>query len=106
MITKFPSSEFFDPNNDDVADGMRISHSHKSLSIFSKHLWCLNLIDEPVFCAVDGIILRKTDARTHIKRTKINNIEAQRENYECIEAQADKSAISIARWELSAFAVD
>ena len=111
MITKFPSSEFFDPNNDDVADGFRISHSHKSLSIFSKHLWCLNLIDEPVFCAVDGIILRKTDAPTHIKRTNIkrtniNNIEAQRENYECIEAQADKSAISIARWELSAFAVD
>ena len=80
MVSKFPLSKFFSPNKDDVADGFRISHSQQSRSVFFKHLWCLNLIGEPVFCSVDGIILRKTDAPMHIKWTKINNIEAHRES--------------------------
>ena len=104
LITeKFPVSEYFSPSKSGVADGFRISHSQKSLSIFSKHLWCLNLIDEPVFCAVDAIILGKTDAPSNIKWTKISTIEAHRESYNYIEAEASKSGMSIAHWELSAF---
>jgi len=103
MTEKFPVSEYFSPNKSGVADGFRISHSQKSLSIFSKHLWCLNLIDEPVFCAVDAIILGKTDAPSNIKWTKISTIEAHRESYKYIETEASKSEMSIAQWELSAF---
>ena len=106
MTEKFPVSEYFSPNKSGLADGFRISHSQKSLSIFSKHLWCLNLIDEPVFCAVDAIILGKTDAPSNIKWTKISTIEAHRESYKYIETKASKSGLSIALWELSEFAVD
>ena len=106
MTEKFPVSEYFSPNKSGVADGFRISHSQKSLSIFSKHLWCLNLIDEPVFCAVDAIILGKTDAPSNIKWTKISTIETHRDSYKYIEAEAQKSGMSIAQWELSEFVVD
>lgn len=105
MTEKFPVSEYFSPNKSGVADGFRISHSQKSLSIFSKHLWCLNLIDEPVFCAVDAIILGKTEAPSNIKWTKISTIEAHRESYKYIEREASNSGISIALWELNEFAV-
>jgi hypothetical protein len=103
---KFPINTYFSPNKSGVADGFRISHSQKSLSIFTKHLWCLNLIDEPVFCAVDAIILGKTNAPTDIKWTKISTIAAHKESYAYIEAEASKSGMSIAQWELSEFAVD
>jgi hypothetical protein len=106
MTAKFPVTTFFNPKKSGVADGFRISHSQKSLSIFSKHLWCLNLIDEPVFCAVDAIILGKTDAHSNIKWTKISTIEAHRESYKYIETEASKSGMSIAQWELSAFATN
>jgi hypothetical protein len=106
MTVAFPVNEYFSPNKMELADGFRISHSQKSLSIFSKHLWCLNLIDEPVFCAVDAIILGKTDAPSHIKWTKINTIEAHREGYKYIEAEASKSGKTIAQWELSEFGID
>lgn len=103
MTEKFPVPSFFSPNKTGVADGFRISHSQKSLSIFSKHLWCLNLIDEPVFCAVDAIILGKTDAPSNIKWTKISTIEAHKESYKYIETEASTSGMSIAQWELSEF---
>jgi glycine cleavage system pyridoxal-binding protein P len=106
MTVRFPVPTFFSPNKSGVADGFRISHSQKSLSIFSKHLWCLNLIDEPVFCAVDAIILGKTDAPSNIKWTKISTIEAHKESYKYIETKASKSGVSIAQWELNEFAVD
>ena len=103
MTAKFPVITYFSPNKGGVADGFRISHSQKSLAIFSKHLWCLNLIDERVFCAVDAIILGKTNAPMSIKWTKISTIEAHRESYRHIEVEASKSGMSIAQWELSSF---
>jgi hypothetical protein len=104
MTVRFPTKNYFSPIKPGILDGLRISHSQKSLSIFSKHLWCLNLIAEPVFCAVDAIILGKTNAPTHIKWTKISTIEAHRKSYEFIEDEASKSGMTIAQWELASFA--
>jgi hypothetical protein len=46
MLGKYPNIKF------------KISHSQKSISVYAKYLWCIGLISEPVFCPIDGIILR------------------------------------------------
>lgn len=83
----------------------RISHSQKSISVFIKHLWCMNKIEEPIICPVDRIILQKTEAlaKKDIAWGYVNSIEEHRTKFNYIENAAKLDNMSVAQWELSKF---
>lgn len=83
----------------------RISHSQKSISVYVKHLWCLNKIPEPRICPVDRIILNQTDAvnARDIAWGYVNSIEEHRRKFSYILEEAKRSNLSVARWELGTF---
>lgn len=99
------------------AEGFRISHAQKGLSVYMKHLWCMDLIDEPPQCPVDWRILveiRKTVKDEDLKNiawtkkelndiawTTIDSIDVHRKIMNAIRAV--KGAKSFALWELEAF---
>ena len=81
-----------------------ISHSQKSLSVYAKHLWCLNIIDEPGICPVDRIILSKTNCPYHKRTwTKIDNAEDYIYQFNFISEMASLNNLSVATWELINF---
>lgn len=89
------------------AEGFRISHAQKSLSVYMKHLWCMGVINEPPQCPVDKFILVEISKNEkyrdfkNIAWTKINDIAVHRSIIDAIrEISGTKS---IARWELEAF---
>lgn len=61
----------------------RISHSQKSISVFVKHLWCMDVISEPNICPVDRIILGKTEVRKNkdINWGYVNSIEEHKRKF-------------------------
>lgn len=84
--------------------GFRISHSQKSLSVFLKHLWCMELIANPPQCPVDRIIL------THIgQKSKnaswgyINTIEEHHSKIRLLEEFIKPTTTSLSIWELLIF---
>ena len=82
--------------------GFRVSHSQKSISVFLKHLWCMNLILEPEICPVDRIILNKTKSKEK-KWTYVKSKDEYLSQLEFIETEAKRNNISLAKFELSAF---
>jgi len=59
--------------------GFRISHAQKSLSVFLKHLWCMNTIATPPQCPVDRIVLWAAGLSDRETRwTHVNTIEEHR----------------------------
>ncbi len=84
------------------SDGFRISHSQKSLSVFIKHMWCMDEIDEPAICPVDRIILSETKSKD-ISWTKVNDLAQHQKKFLFIQNAANNAGLSVAQWELLHF---
>lgn len=83
-------------------NGFRISHAQKSISVFIKHLWCMNLIKLPLQCPVDRIILTIIGyVYPDNKWGYINSIEIHREKIKFIREHCNPQDIAV--WELGAF---
>ncbi|SMP71991.1 hypothetical protein [Anoxynatronum buryatiense] len=82
----------------------RISHSQKSLSVFLKHLWCMNMIERPPICPLDRKILEAAGRKySEAKWTHINDIEEYAKKISWLQKEAFKINCSLAEWELLVF---
>lgn len=83
----------------------RISHSQKSISVYFKHLWCLNHIPIPPQCPVDRIILTRANAPINERSWGfINDIETHRNRYNIIrQASLADGFDNVSIWELENF---
>lgn len=83
----------------------RISHSQKSISVFLKHLWCLNLISTPIHCPVDRTILTTANAPYNQRGwVNVDDIETHKSRIEILRAAAKRDGHSnLAVWELLQF---
>jgi hypothetical protein len=84
--------------------GFRISHAQKSISVFLKHLWCMDEVACPPQCPVDSIILKAAGKRyPDTNWGYVNSIEEHRKKINfLLEAKTDSSE-SLAEWELKEF---
>ena len=84
--------------------GFRISHAQKSLSLFLKHYWCHNHIDEPPACPVDRMMLTEAKA-PYSKRTwtSVNTMDGYREQLGYLEKAGNDDGETVAVWELLKF---
>lgn len=83
----------------------RISHSQKSISVFFKHLWCLDKISTPPQCPVDRIILTRAKAPYNERSWGlVNDIQTHRYKYNLIRQAAIKEGFDdVLKWELENF---
>ena len=82
----------------------RISHAQKSISIYVKYLWCLDLIPEPKICPVDRVILTQTDAKSKdVAWGYVNDVSEHKRKFKYIIESAAAANLSIAKWELFLF---
>lgn len=88
---------------DDLNPGFRISHSQKSISVYLKHLWCLNENENPPpQCPVDRKILSIIIKSGKVPSwTKVNTLKSHIELIQLIKTKAlIEKYNSIAEWEL------
>lgn len=84
--------------------GFRLSHSQKSISVFLKHLWCMDQVQEPPCCPVDAIILKRIGlSYPDNSWGKINQMDDLVKKLKLIEQFASNNSLSIAKWELYNF---
>lgn len=96
----------FHPGNEHYERGFRVSHAQKSLSVYLKHLWCLDEIPTPPVCPVDSFILRKAGLRYPQTRwAHVNLLEEYREQLAVLQERADEAGLSLAEWELRTWSV-
>lgn len=101
MNNKFGA--YFQSNSPDGSEFI-ISHAQKSISIYIKYLWCLNLIQEPKICPVDRIILSHTSAKSKdISWGYVNDIIEHRRKFKYVIESSALANLSIAKWELFLF---
>lgn len=81
------------------ATGFRISHAQKSLSVYLKHLWCMDAVSEPPQCPIDSYVLRKLGIPG--TWTRIGTIEEHRQIVQAMRSNVGSQ--SLAQWELLAF---
>jgi hypothetical protein len=83
----------------------RISHSQKSIGVFFKHLWCLDILPTPPQCPVDRIILTKANAPINERSWgHVNDIETHKNKYEIIRQQSIRDGFNnVSIWELDNF---
>lgn len=107
MNQKFSAAFLLDSHTKFKTDpGFRISHSQKSISVFLKHLWCMEIIACPPQCPVDRIILEAAGKRyPETKWGYINSIEEHRLKIAFLEAAKGHSSEPLAEWELKKFKV-
>jgi len=84
--------------------GFRIAHAQKSLSVYLKHLWCLDLINEPPMCPIDNIILTKIGLK-YPQNTwgHLNNKDEFLGKSKGIVDFANRDNLSVCMWELFNF---
>jgi hypothetical protein len=91
----------------DTDPGFRISHAQKSISVFLKHLWCMDKIACPPQCPVDRIILEVACKRyPDTKWGYVNCITEHRKKIKFLEDAKllqEPLATSLAEWELKKF---
>jgi hypothetical protein len=80
----------------------KLSHSQKSLSIFLKHLYCLNIIEIPPCCPIDSIVLRKTESLNKTWTT-VDDLKTHRDRFSYIQKESKKLGMNVCHWELITF---
>jgi hypothetical protein len=82
----------------------RISHAQKSLSVFLKHLWCMDKVETPPQCPIDARILQRAGGNP-LERgwTYVNTIEDHRRMVAHLKKQAEATGMRLAEWELIEF---
>ncbi len=84
--------------------GFRISHAQKSISVFLKHLWCMNMVATPPQCPVDSIILSNAGQRyPNTNWGYVNTIEEHRIKIGYLNAAREDYYNSLAEWEIANF---
>lgn len=83
----------------------RISHSQKSISVYFKHLWCLDLITNPPQCPVDRKILIQTNCPIiHRNWTNVDTIEEHELRIKYIKQKMKSDCYeNLSVWELHNF---
>ena len=97
------SGDILDPQKDNYDSGFRIAHAQKSLSVFLKHLWCMNEIPPPPCCAIDRIIANKANVVLEVSWTKMNYIAQVEAALRAFELLAKENGKSLCEWELELF---
>jgi hypothetical protein len=110
--TKIISKKDYFDDVEEIKDAMNMefseiinfqySHAQKSMSIFLKHLWCIERINEPPSCPIDSIVLKAAGLGNE-RWTQIHTKEKFIELFERIEDHAHMNSKSIAQWELEEF---
>jgi len=91
------------PNKKNYDNGFRIAHSQKSISVFLKHLWCMDLIPEPPCCPVDRIIAKAANVKLKENWTQMNSIESLEFALNEFSKIANSENKTLAMWELQLF---
>jgi hypothetical protein len=74
--------------------GFRISHAQKSISVFLKHLWCMDIIPQPPQCPVDRMILERAGRRyPDTKWGYVNTIEEHMKKIKHLQDAASKQSL-------------
>jgi len=96
MLSKFPNLIQF-----------RISHSQKSINVFFKHLWCMDLITTPLQCPVDRTILSIANAPINQRLWGyIDSIEEYQNKINFLREKAKSDGFdNLAIWELQNFKI-
>jgi hypothetical protein len=82
----------------------KVSHAQKSMAVFLKHMWCMNLISTPPQCPIDRIILTKLGKEFRVYNwTQIDNIQIHKEIVRMAKAKIASKNLSLAEWELINF---
>ncbi len=83
----------------------RIGIAQKTINIYLKYLWVLNIIKEPPHCPFDfRIISRLKNIPNKCKNwTKIDNIECYKKLVNSAKEESSKNFLSISEWELKIF---
>jgi len=96
------SSIFFKKN-------LRIGISQKLINLFLKHLWCLDLINEPPHCPIDGKIKILLSQQFNVNGlrdwTEFDSIDDYKKYFEVI-SKVKNNDLSIAQWELNNWQID
>jgi hypothetical protein len=86
--------------------GFRISHAQKSISVFLKHLWCMDQIETPPQCPVDRIILEAAGKRyPETKWGYVNSIDEHQKKIGFLNEAKERvdNNTTLAEWELKKF---
>ena len=86
----------------------RISHSQKSISVFFKHLWCLDLLSvAPPQCPIDRVILTRIGLPIRERKWGyVNTIEDHKQKIDLVKNHASIEGYNcISEWELFNFNV-
>lgn len=83
----------------------KVSHAQKSMGVYFKHLWCMDIIQTPPQAPIDRIILTKAKAPYSERGwTHVNDIETHRAKYEFLRSAAENEKFgNVSEWELSSF---
>lgn len=92
--------EFFAHPDFANVPGFRFAHAQKSISVFLKHLWCLNRIARPPECPVDRIILNEAEV-PNVAWTTVGDLDTHTNLIGLIQRKAGD--YHIAEWELITF---
>jgi len=97
-----------DSLNDEFPNAIscRISHAQKSIGVFLKHLWCMELVHVPPQCPVDAKILAAAGAVYPATNWGfVDTLNEHRAKVAILEAAKNQAAphLSLAEWELEAF---
>lgn len=80
----------------------KISHAQKSLSVFLKHAWCLDLIPEPPACPIDRLVFKLAGV-TNVNWTQVTSIGEYIQHVTVLQSTAERAGMTLAQWELQEF---
>lgn len=96
----FKFKEHFNHPNYINDNGFRIAHAQKSL----KHLWCLDLVNEPPMCPIDNIILTKIGLKYPLNKWGyINSVEDFKNKAGLVLKESESKGLTVCEWELINF---
>ena len=82
---------------------MKFGHAQKALNLYLKYRWCLDQAQEPPHFPIDSIILKKVPGFERFRWTRMESEEEYKEIISAARKQAQKSGLSLARWELKEY---
>jgi hypothetical protein len=106
LFTAEMNSKFFQvlsPNKENYENGFRIAHSQKSISVYLKHLWCMDVIPAPPSCPLDRIISERAGITLHVSWTKMNKISDVELALNLFQKLATHQNKALCDWELELF---
>jgi len=99
-MNQLATDTYFAHDDFSESPGFRIAHAQKSISVFLKHLWCMDRIQPPPECPVDSVILKKVGIYG-VPWSAVDTISAHQQ---LVASIVQKSyATNLAEWELITF---